>query len=84
MYGTKIVIESPQAGSSVHAFEEIEITGYVKHVDLLELNGRKILTDGNGFFKEELIPAIGYNVFELRAKDRFGREEVSIFELTGV
>lgn len=50
------------------------VKGSGLEVSRLELNGRPIYTDQNGFFEEELILAPGLNIIELKADDRFGRK----------
>jgi uncharacterized protein YcgL (UPF0745 family) len=40
----------------------------------LFLNGRRIFTNEDGFFEEEMILASGYNLIQFKAKDRFGNE----------
>jgi hypothetical protein len=50
------------------------VKGSGLEVSRLELNGRPIYTDQNGFWEEELILAPGLNIIELKADDRFGRK----------
>ncbi len=71
--GPKIVLETPQNGATV-ANEEVTIRGSAENIAKLYLNGEQIFTDSNGHFQEELLLAYGYNVLELRAEDRFGRD----------
>ena len=47
----------------------------------LNLNGRQIYTDKNGHFSEVVILFAGYNVLELKARDKFGREQVTKMEV---
>ncbi len=71
--GPKISIEAPENGG-VFSSPDIEIKGVAKNISLLYLNGRQIFTDNEGNFFENLLLAKGYNIVELKAKDKFGRE----------
>jgi len=78
--GPKITINAPQNGQ-VFTSSDTEISGKVSNISLLYLNGRQIFTDKNGNFKETILLAKGYNIVELRAKDKFGREIKKLQEL---
>lgn len=80
LLGPKIVIETPKNGQ-VFTTSAIEIEGWVKNISLFYLNGRQIFTDKEGNFKESLLLARGYNIIEVRAKDKFNREIKEIREL---
>ena len=80
LLGPKIVIESPKNGQ-VFTFSDIEISGQASNISLFYLNGRQIFTDKEGRFKESLLLARGYNIIELKAKDKFNREIKEIREL---
>ncbi len=80
LLGPKITINNPQNGQ-VFTKPDIEIGGQVSNISLLYLNGRQIFTDKNGNFKETLLLANGYNIVELMAKDKFGREIKKLEEL---
>lgn len=69
--GPVISVYSPQNGAS---FSQtlIEITGRVKNVAYLNLDGRRIFTDKTGLFREQLLLSPGYNIIKLDAKDKFG------------
>jgi hypothetical protein len=71
--GPKIVIEYPIDGETI-TNSYIEIRGATKNISLLYLNNRQIFTDENGLFKEGLLLARGYNIIEVRVKDKFNRE----------
>jgi hypothetical protein len=73
LQGPKIIIDSPQNGQ-VFTTADIEVSGQARNISLLYLNDRQIFTDQNGNFKEIAILANGYNILELTAKDKFGRE----------
>lgn len=70
--GPKIIISQPENGQ-VFSKSYIIVSGQVKNISSLFLNGRKIFTDENGFFNENLLLALGYNIIEVQAKDKFGR-----------
>ena len=69
--GPVIDIYTPQNGAT-YSQTLIEIDGKAKNVASLNLNGRKIFTDKNGIFKEQLLLSPGYNIIVLDAKDKFG------------
>ena len=52
----------------------LPIKGKAKNTISLFLNGRKIFTDENGFFEEDLILTPGYNIIQIKAEDRFKNE----------
>ncbi|MEW5907571.1 MAG: hypothetical protein AB1643_00065 [Patescibacteria group bacterium] len=70
LIGPRINIDSPKDGEIVSS-EFIEIRGTAKNISGLYLNGRRVFTDENGFFKEGLLIAQGYNIIEINAVDKF-------------
>lgn len=80
IYGPDIVLYSPSDGSSLNS-ELINIKGRADRITQIYLNGRKIFTDQEGNFEEPLLLSNGYNFFELKAKDKFGREIVKKLQL---
>jgi hypothetical protein len=80
LLGPKISIDSPENGQTFTA-PDVEIIGHASNISLLYLNGRQIFTDKNGNFKEILLLAKGYNIIELKAKDKFNREIKKLEEL---
>ncbi|MFA5736596.1 MAG: hypothetical protein WCX70_00205 [Candidatus Paceibacterota bacterium] len=78
--GPEIVLYSPNDGSSLED-ELINIKGRADRITKIYLNGRKIFTDQNGNFEESLLLSNGYNFFELKAEDKFGREIVKKLQL---
>jgi len=56
-----------------------EIKGRAKNISEIDFNGRKVYTDENGFFNENLILARGINFLRLKARDKFGREIVKSY-----
>lgn len=71
--GPIITINSPRDGENISQ-SLVEITGEAKNISKITLNGRQIFTNGNGAFRENLLLAAGYNIIEVSAKDKFGRE----------
>lgn len=73
LVGPKIsIVNLEEYGATNDPF--FEIKGKAKNVSNLNLNGRKIFTDRNGYFKENLLLAPGTNFLQLKAEDKFGRE----------
>ena len=73
--GPNIILYSPSNGSNLDN-ELINIKGRADRITQIYLNGRKIFTDQEGNFEEPLLLSNGYNIFELKAEDKFGREIV--------
>lgn len=61
---------------------KIEISGNARHATELILNGREISIDKEGNFKEDIAPLIGYNIVNIKAKDKFGHEDEKNYKLT--
>lgn len=78
--GPDIEILSPKNGNNI-SISYITIEGIAKKISGLYLNGRKIFTDENGNFKENLLMAQGYNIIELSAEDKFNRKVKEIREI---
>jgi hypothetical protein len=51
-----------------------KISGTAERVAFLSLNGKQIYTDKDGKWQETILLLPGYNIVEVSAKDRFGRE----------
>lgn len=78
--GPQIEVLSPKNGSLVsNSF--IEISGIAKNIKEISLNDRKIYTDEEGNFKENLLLAYGYNALVLKASDKFNRKTEKIIEV---
>ncbi len=75
MAGPNITLYSPADGASLSK-ELVSIEGKAERISEIYLNGRKIYTDEEGNFNESLLLANGFNLFEIRAEDQFGRETV--------
>jgi hypothetical protein len=70
--GPQIILKSPAIGATVKD-PLVAIEGSVKNISFITLNDRQIFVDNAGHFKEELLLSPGYNVWEIEAKDKFGR-----------
>lgn len=58
------------------AGEVVMIEGIAKNIVAITLNDRPIFINEDGRFVEPLILENGYSIMTLRARDRYGREEV--------
>ena len=70
--------EGAKVENSVH-----EITGNAKNAINLTLNGREISINEQGDFNETIALLSGYNVVEIKAKDKFGNIDEKSFRLIG-
>src|SRR3989344_2733444 len=70
--GPTIYITSPSNGETLNK-SLLEIQGVVKNSATIFLNGRRILANDKGEFKERLLLAEGYNIIDLRIEDKFKR-----------
>ena len=78
--GPQVLIETPQNGKTIEeSFTLIE--GRTQNISDITLNGRHIFTDEAGKIREEALLTYGLNVFEIRARDRFGREITKVLEV---
>jgi hypothetical protein len=78
--GPSISLSEPENGASFDT-PSIRIKGVVQRIQDISLNGRSITIDDKGNFNEAVILAPGYNVFELIARDKFGRSKDYRLEL---
>lgn len=78
--GPQITIEYPQNGQSTST-SYTKITGKASHISSLYINGKQVFSNKQGQFEEGLLLAKGYNIIEVKANDKFGRETKKILEL---
>jgi formylmethanofuran dehydrogenase subunit C len=78
--GPQVFISSPQNGTTVNNSDVI-VSGYTKNTTGLSLNDNNIFVDESGNFEETLLVSYGYNIWELRAEDKFGREVTKTLEI---
>ena len=74
IFGPSITILYPEDAREV--FEpSMTMTGFATNVAWLELNGRQIFTDEEGYWSEKLLLSPGPSIMTVKGRDRFGREE---------
>lgn len=78
--GPKISVFSPQNGTTIYE-PSVEIVGQALRIQDITINGRPILIDEQGNFKETLLLLPGYNVSMINAVDKFGRNTEYKMEL---
>jgi hypothetical protein len=78
--GPTITIYEPQNGSTFTQ-ADVRIKGQVQRIQDIMLNGRSITIDDKGNFNEATLLSPGYNIFELKAHDKFGRSRDVRLEL---
>src|SRR3989338_72714 len=59
----------------------LEVTGNAKNAVNLTLNGREISIDKKGDFDETIALLIGYNVINIKAKDKFGYSDEKNYKI---
>ncbi len=59
----------------------INLTGIARNAVNLTLNGREISVDQQGNFNETIALLSGYNVIDIKAKDKFGNGDEKIYKL---
>ena len=78
--GPVIDVYTPQNGAT-YQNPLIEVTGKATRASFINLNGRKIFTDKQGYFKEQLLLSPGYTILVLDARDSFGKTTTKKLEL---
>ena len=78
--GPIIDVYTPQNGATYNQ-TLIEIDGRARNVAYLNLDGRAIFTDKDGYFKEKILLSPGYNVIKLDAQDKFKTYKEKILEV---
>lgn len=58
-----------------------KITGNAENSVFLALNDREISVDEEGNFNEDIILALGYNIINIKAKDKFGHVDEKNYKL---
>ncbi|MES2023822.1 MAG: hypothetical protein V4439_04005 [Patescibacteria group bacterium] len=59
----------------------LEVKGTAKNAVELSLNGRDISVDQGGNFNETIILLSGYNIIDIKAKDKFGNVDEKNYKL---
>ncbi len=78
--GPTITIAEPDSGFTSTS-QVVEITGTVKNVTEIALDGQPIPINESGKFTKKLILAPGVNMFTFISKDKFGRERSELLEV---
>lgn len=78
--GPKITVLEPVNGSLV-ATSTVIVRGKVRNISYLTLNERQIFSDTSGNFGQKLLLQEGYNIINIEAKDRFGKNTSAKIEL---
>lgn len=78
--GPVITITSPTNGAIV-SDTHTALTGWVKNVSYITLNGRQIYADEAGNIDEPLWLPKGYNIIQVSGTDKFGRSITRTIEL---
>ena len=74
LLGPSIEIFSP-ALSEIETMENtITIKGKASNMVFLSINERSISVDTKGYFEEKLLLSPGFNIIEIKARDRFKKE----------
>ena len=78
--GPHITVTLPRDGD-VLSTSTVSVIGLAKNIKDISFNDRPIFIDEHGNFKETTLLHEGYNVFIVRANDRFGRTTQSLLHL---
>lgn len=78
--GAILVLDYPSDGMTLTK-SSINVKGIIKNATYATLDGRQIFIDENGKFNERLLLSPGYNVVEIKLKDRFDRIKTKKLEL---
>ncbi|MDE1975456.1 MAG: hypothetical protein KGI49_03040 [Patescibacteria group bacterium] len=81
--GPDIEIFQPVDGATVSS-STVEVTGQVKRVSSVSMNGYQLNVDQNGRFDERIIVFPGINFITIQASDRFGRTAEKAVEIMGM
>ncbi len=73
MAGPEVALNEPRDGQ-LFKNSFVRVSGEAKNIASISLDGNRIFIDEKGLFKENLLLARGYNIIEVRAVDKFGKE----------
>lgn len=59
----------------------VKITGNAENASYISINDREIFIQKNGDFEEYVALLPGYNILEVKAKDKFGNEDIINYKL---
>lgn len=80
IFGVKIKNITIENGATLSQ-NSLIVDGNAKNATNLFLNGREIFVDKNGNFNETLALLSGYNVINIKAKDKFGKVDEKNYKL---
>lgn len=79
--GPQIIIDLPENGAVISDKPLINISGKAVNISHIEINGRQIYIEENDAFSESLLLDSGYNIIQVTAQDKFGREVKKTLQL---
>lgn len=80
LIGPTIEIFSPLNNSETNS-NVLEVKGLAKNISFISLNEKPIFITPDGFFDEKLLLSPGFNIIEVKAKDRFRQEEKEVIRV---
>lgn len=80
LIGPTIEIFSPLNDSETNS-NVLEVKGLAKNISFISLNEKPIFVSPDGFFDEKLLLSPGFNIIEVKAKDRFRQEEKEVIRV---
>lgn len=78
--GIRIDVATIEDGASLGS-GFVTIEGAARHAAELRLDGRPIMIDPEGAFRESLLLPPGYSILELEATDKFGKTTTKVIRL---
>ena len=80
LFGVKIKNVNITDGAKVTE-SVMEVKGKAKNAVNLTINGREISIDQQGNFNETIVLLPGYNVIDIKARDKFGNNDEKNYKL---
>jgi hypothetical protein len=59
----------------------LPISGSAKNATEVDINGRVVAIDKKGIFSDGIVLSPGYNIVEIKQRDRFGKEQKKVLHL---
>lgn len=78
--GPLVTVLSPATGETIRD-KSVEIRGVGENISYISLNDRRIYLSEDGDFSEKLLLQNGYNIFTIKAQDKFGKTTEKKLEL---
>lgn len=81
IFQARYIIRGPQLTLTnelpiVQNERQITLAGTAENITEITLNGREIVTDQDGHFREQIVLENGYNIVSITAHDRYGRARI--------